>query len=176
MLHTLVYWNGSHWVHEGAWPSDGSRSPSANLEGRHRSPGWHWLGSASWFSCHQVKVARQLVFGQIGRDEVPSWDNEWSVVDLPIRLPEREPCSRGAWCSICGAIVARREQAVTQWLLERGYDERETEAILRSKHMRWAADMSDRDYGSNDTSTLAKYLERYQIKATDLAELVEGTS
>lgn len=51
-------------------------------------------------------------------------------------------------------------------LLRRGYTERETAAILRSKHMRWADDAEGRGEGNRTTSgALARYLDR--VERTD---------
>jgi len=67
-------------------------------------------------------------------------------------------------------IAARTEDAYSadrygsnEWaacamlLLERGYSEIETEWVLRSKHMRWAADMSLNDHPV--AGDLARYLD-----------------
>jgi hypothetical protein len=60
-------------------------------------------------------------------------------------------------------------------LLEQGYDERQTEAILRSKHMRWAADMAGTDQATAED--LRSYMDRYPQYFTqaELDQLVDGT-
>lgn len=57
-------------------------------------------------------------------------------------------------------------------LLDAGYDEREAEAILRSKHMRWAG---DHDNGRHTSGSLRRYLEAYPISTSLLAALVADT-
>ena len=56
-----------------------------------------------------------------------------------------------------------------------GYDVREATAILRSKHMRWAGDFSDKGYGRCTSSDLLRYLVKNTITDTALAELVAFT-
>lgn len=56
--------------------------------------------------------------------------------------------------------------ACVRLLLERGYTEKQTEWILRSKWMRWAADGSTAGYGHVTSSDLACFLDTY-----DLSEL-----
>jgi hypothetical protein len=62
-------------------------------------------------------------------------------------------------------------------LLRRGYSEREAEAILRSKWMRWAGDASDHAYGHITSADLGRFLdERRNICTQDAVnELVVGT-
>lgn len=64
-------------------------------------------------------------------------------------------------------------------LMDLGYDVNEAEAILRSKHTRWAADSSNKPYGRANSSDLKRYLENPQnvkhVRGTELAQLVEGT-
>jgi hypothetical protein len=43
-------------------------------------------------------------------------------------------------------------------LAKRGYDERQIEAILRSKWMRWAGSVSDKPYGKVTSADLARFL------------------
>lgn len=52
-------------------------------------------------------------------------------------------------------------------LLKRGLDAREVEAVLRSKHMRWARDLSDKS--SNYTSA---DLERYLVHNNNEARII----
>jgi hypothetical protein len=42
----------------------------------------------------------------------------------------------------------------------RGFDDRAIEAIIRSKHTRWAADSDDRPHGRANSASLAKYLSK----------------
>ena len=63
-------------------------------------------------------------------------------------------------------------------LLNGNWTEREVEAFLRSKYMRWAADMdATRDYGQHNSRTVSEYLEslRCPLNQRDLDELVAGT-
>lgn len=81
--------------------------------------------------------------------------------------------------SVAGAYSAERYGET--WvgcagLLLRSMGDREAEAVLRSKHMRWAADeFSSDDRGSMEA--LAAYMAKYPKSFTPaaLAELVEGT-
>lgn len=50
--------------------------------------------------------------------------------------------------------------ACAAYLLRAGFSEREAEAILRSKHTRWAADESRARYGRVSARDLQRYLER----------------
>ena len=45
-------------------------------------------------------------------------------------------------------------------LQEMSLSDEEIEGFLRSKHMRWAADNSDKDYGQNDLSTMSEYIDQ----------------
>lgn len=58
------------------------------------------------------------------------------------------------------------------------YDERTAEAILRSKHMRWAADEDGAEYGRVTSSALVRYMAKYPKEFTPakLAALVAGTN
>ena len=63
-------------------------------------------------------------------------------------------------------------------LRQRGYDDQQVEAILRSKWTRWAGDGSEqRRYGSYTSTDLANFLD--SMSAADLKaglqELVDGT-
>ena len=64
--------------------------------------------------------------------------------------------------------------ACAQVCLDRGYDERETEAILRSKWTRWARDASDNPDGRNTSSDLARYLDKHATKE-EVIRLTEQT-
>jgi hypothetical protein len=60
-------------------------------------------------------------------------------------------------------------------LRKRGYDDRQVEAIIRSKWTRWAADGSDKRYGYNNSADLARFLDKQSNLAKEVAELVQGT-
>ena len=60
-------------------------------------------------------------------------------------------------------------------LRKRGYDDRQVEAIIRSKWTRWAADGSGKGYGRNNSKDLAKFLDKQSNLAKEVAELVQGT-
>ena len=47
-------------------------------------------------------------------------------------------------------------------LRRRGYNDREIEAILRSKHTRWAGDSSNHAYGKVTSSDLARYIDAHK--------------
>lgn len=67
-------------------------------------------------------------------------------------------------------------RACVALLLRRGYTERQAEAILRSKHMRWAADQSPNRYGRVTSADLARYLDKQKGNWTkEVADLVAGT-
>ena len=70
--------------------------------------------------------------------------------------------------------------ACARLLLSRGHSEREAEAILRSKWMRWAADASTARYGKVPASALADWLNKLAAHSAegfqkDVRELVAGT-
>ncbi len=71
--------------------------------------------------------------------------------------------------------------AATVMLLRRGYSERETEAILRSKWTRWAGDKASYRkswrYGRTNGADLARFLDSMNVaaRAQEVAELVAGT-
>ncbi len=50
--------------------------------------------------------------------------------------------------------------ACIRLLVRLGYDDRQIEAILRSKWMRWASDGADKPYGYANSASLAKFLEK----------------
>lgn len=58
-------------------------------------------------------------------------------------------------------------------LRARGYDDRQIEAIVRSKWTRWAADSGGKRYGHATASDLVKFVEKQSKR--DLQELVDGT-
>jgi hypothetical protein len=62
-------------------------------------------------------------------------------------------------------------------ILARGFTVKETEAILRSKWMRWAADACATPYGRVPAAAIVQWLDGYDPKTfeRDLAELVAGT-
>ena len=65
--------------------------------------------------------------------------------------------------------------AVCKWLLEQGYTKHEAAAVLSSKHMRWAADRSNKRYGKNTAKDFAAYWAAYLGDAKEVEELVVGT-
>ena len=60
-------------------------------------------------------------------------------------------------------------------LRKRGYDDRQVEAIIRSKWTRWAADGSDKSYGHTNSADLSKFLDTVSNLEKAVAELVEET-
>lgn len=67
--------------------------------------------------------------------------------------------------------------ASIKMLRRRGYNDRQIEAIIRSKWTRWAADVSDHRYGHHTSADLARFLDSHtstQLKAA-VAELVGQT-
>jgi hypothetical protein len=62
-------------------------------------------------------------------------------------------------------------------LLNRGYSEKETAAILLSKVMRWAADNSDARYGHVTSNDMLRFIDnpRNRINSHYVAGLVSGT-
>lgn len=60
-------------------------------------------------------------------------------------------------------------------LRKRGYDDRQVEAIIRSKWTRWAGDSSDKRYGHVNSADLARFLDSQKNLAAEVAELVTGT-
>ena len=63
-------------------------------------------------------------------------------------------------------------------LRQHGMNDREVEAFLRSKHMRWAGDMDEnRGYGYLNGTTVSEYIKRdpSAISQSKLDELVAGT-
>jgi hypothetical protein len=68
----------------------------------------------------------------------------------------------------------RSWNAVAEALLRRGYSEREAEAIMRSKWLRWAADDIGARYGHASAKALMRYLST-RLTDKEVAELVDGT-
>ena len=62
-------------------------------------------------------------------------------------------------------------------LAKRGLGEREIEAILRSKWMRWAADGSNKPYGHVTSADLARFMDdpRNRITDAEIAKLTRET-
>lgn len=56
-----------------------------------------------------------------------------------------------------------------------GLDEREIEAVIRSKWTRWAADVGGKPYGRATSTDLLVFMSRQRNLKRDLAELVAGT-
>jgi hypothetical protein len=69
----------------------------------------------------------------------------------------------------------RSWRACAAILLRRGMTEREAEAVLRSKHMRWAADEASISSRRVSSAALERYLAKYPISKKELASLVAGT-
>jgi len=58
--------------------------------------------------------------------------------------------------------------ACAKLMLDRGYSERETEAILRSKHMRWADDSQGRGEGrKTNSAAFDRYLEKQERRGRE---------
>jgi hypothetical protein len=66
--------------------------------------------------------------------------------------------------------------AVCAFLLKRGFTEQESEAILRSKWMRWAGDFAEKNkYGSLTSKDLARFLDSGNgISQCEVDKLVES--
>jgi hypothetical protein len=65
-------------------------------------------------------------------------------------------------------------------LISRGYSLRETEALIRSKHVRWAADACLRHrYGKHNSTCLINYIQNTKLDlrpgSLEMEELVQGT-
>jgi hypothetical protein len=56
-----------------------------------------------------------------------------------------------------------------------GYNVREAEAILRSKHMRWCGDGSDKPYGCTTSRDLIRYIQKCPSWPAEVRELVRNT-
>lgn len=68
--------------------------------------------------------------------------------------------------------------ACVKMLRRRGYDDRQVEAIIRSKWTRWAADASGHSYGRANSVDLGKWmdgLEKMPGFDRQLAKMVEDT-
>lgn len=72
---------------------------------------------------------------------------------------------RGGWLSC------------VKMLRKRGYSDREIEAIIRSKHTRWAGDASSSRYGYVNSADLARYIDKHSKDewTKEVAELVAQT-
>ncbi len=83
----------------------------------------------------------------------------------------------------CGGYSADRYRSwasVAYALLNLGLNEREAEAVMRSKHTRWAADQDDTHrYGYHPGHIIADYLTAIystpEDLATEVVALIEGT-
>lgn len=62
-------------------------------------------------------------------------------------------------------------------LRKRGYNDREIEAIIRSKWTRWADDNTQKRYGKTTSADLARYLDnpRNQCTPEEIAQLIKET-
>jgi len=67
--------------------------------------------------------------------------------------------------------------AVISMLVRRGYNDREIEAILRSKWMRWAADSSPKPYGKATFKDVEHFLDdwRNKFNPSEVRQLVSET-
>lgn len=65
-------------------------------------------------------------------------------------------------------------KANAEFLAARGLDARQIEAVLRSKHMRWAADLLGDEHLDH---AMERYLQEYprELNERELAQLVEST-
>lgn len=63
-----------------------------------------------------------------------------------------------------------------QYLRSIGLSDRQIEAVLRSKHMRWAADNSSAEYGQVPIDAVEDYFKRYPefLSRKELTYLVNG--
>ena len=73
-------------------------------------------------------------------------------------------------------LAYRNWAAVCVFLLKRGYTEEETEAILRSKWMRWAGDFAKNNrYGYLTSADVARFLDSGNgISHEEVRQLVEA--
>ena len=65
-------------------------------------------------------------------------------------------------------------RACVRMLSRRGFNDREIEAIMRSKWTRWAAD-SAKNYRQPNSADLARFIDGLDNLAAQVAELVNGT-
>lgn len=65
-------------------------------------------------------------------------------------------------------------EACIKKLRKAGYNDREIEAILRSKWTRWAADSSSAPYGKASSNDLMNYINKYENKQS-IEELTKET-
>ena len=63
--------------------------------------------------------------------------------------------------------------AVIQALLNLGYSEIETEAIVRSKWTRWACDHDSKRYGQHSSNAMIRFMNG--ISNSEVSQLVEET-
>lgn len=100
--------------------------------------------------------------------------NFWNTQKQALKLADK---TRDAYSA---ARYGREWPKVAQLLLERGYTEREAEAIMRSKWMRWAADVSVDELArfGNTAADVRRYLDNPKSKCTkaEVAALVAGTT
>ena len=60
-------------------------------------------------------------------------------------------------------------------LRARKFDDQEIEAIIRSKWTRWACDSSDKRYGQNTSSDLARFLDTMPNLISEVEALTKET-
>lgn len=100
---------------------------------------------------------------------------------IPMRRPsvsESEAHQIAEVCSDAHSFDRYRNWAACAVLLaRRGFTTHEIEAVMRSKWMRWVADMTESMYGRATSLGLAHFLDTVTgtVTADGLAELVAGT-
>lgn len=68
-------------------------------------------------------------------------------------------------------------RACIRHLRNNHFGNKEVMAIMQSKHLRWAADMSGRTYGTNNGKCLKQYMEKWPnyFVASEVEKIVAGT-
>lgn len=66
-------------------------------------------------------------------------------------------------------------EQVAKVLLKRGYDARQTEAIMRSKWTRWAADASSKPYGKVPAKAVLDFLDKMTNVHDEVVKLTAET-
>ena len=64
---------------------------------------------------------------------------------------------------------------VAKMLINRGLSDREAEAVMRSKWMRWAADSSRVRYGSVPAKAIIEFLDTLTNERAEIEELTKET-
>lgn len=68
-----------------------------------------------------------------------------------------------SWPAVCAA------------LLRRGYDDKQVEAIVRSKWTRWAADASNKPHGKATSNDLLRWMDKLRDLQHQVEELTRET-